>query len=249
MNELGLYRDENGLTDEDVANTLSALLGKRISGQGVKLKSGKGKVPRAWAEALGLSSLGEETGSYGSGISGDDPLTSPLGDIPMRDSDSPRAPAGAKYSPTAASSSGDYSVVRDRIAKAYGAIGAGASMVTGNDGFGHVTNAYSNDLAQAWINAAKQSKNVAKIVEFMESGGPVGELVVAHIILVMGWVYVSGRGPGLDFLYADKFGSYRRTAEAQREKQYAEQQAAAGFDGGYAEGSAYPVGDFAGETS
>jgi hypothetical protein len=49
----------------------------------------------------------------------------------------------------------------------------------------------------------------------MQSGGPVGELVIAHLILVGGFVYVSGRGPDLDFLYAGKFSGHRALA-AQR---------------------------------
>ena len=65
MNALGLYKEQNGLTDDDVANTLSALLGKKITPQGVKLKSGKGKVPQPWAEALGLE-LGALHGVIGS---------------------------------------------------------------------------------------------------------------------------------------------------------------------------------------
>jgi hypothetical protein len=103
----------------------------------------------------------------------------------------------------------------------YGAIGAGVAIATRNDGYGKVADAYSHDLARAWIAAAKENEQVAKIVSFLESGGPVGELVIAHVVLVGGFIYVSGRGPDLDFLYAGKFGSYRavqlraRAAEAE----------------------------------
>ena len=238
MNALGLYKEQNGLTDDDVANTLSALLGKKITPQGVKLKSGKGKVPQPWAEALGLE-LGDPDDMF---LDDSTPLSgsSSVDDIPMASSEPPRAPSGARFSSPRPSAGGDYAQVRDRIAKAYGAIGAGAAMVSGNQGYAEVTNAYSQDLAQAWVNAARENKNVAKIVEFMNSGGPVGELVMAHIILVLGFAYVSGRGPQLDFLYADKFGRYRAAAVAQRE---AEAAAEGYFDGPADQGAAGFMGD------
>ena len=236
MNALGVYKDENGLTDEDVASTLSALLGKKITPQGVKLKSGKGKVPQPWAEALGLD-LGDPD-EYLDDFGAPSESTS---DIPMASSEPPRAPSGAKFANSPrASTGGDYAQVRERIAKAYGAIGAGVSMVSGNQGYAEVTNTYSNDLAQAWVNAARENKNVAKIVEFMNSGGPVGELVMAHIILVLGFAYVSGRGPQLDFLYADRFGRYRAASVAQRE---AEAAAEGYFDGPADQGASGFVAD------
>jgi hypothetical protein len=239
MNALGRYKEENGLTDDNVASTLSALLGKKITPQGVKLKSGKGKVPQPWAEALGL-----ELGDPDEYLMDDTvPLSgsSTVDDIPMASSEPPRAPSGARFAHSPrASAGGDYAQVRERIAKAYGAIGAGAAMVSGNQGYAEVTNAYSNDLAQAWVNAARENKNVAKIVEFMNSGGPVGELVMAHIILVLGFAYVSGRGPQLDFLYADKFGRYRAAAVSQRE---AEAAAEGYFDGPADQGAAGFMGD------
>ena len=61
-------------------------------------------------------------------------------------------------------------------------MGAGASMITQNQGFGAVSDAYSHDIADAWVNAAKENQNVAKIVAFLDSGGPVGELIVELLL-------------------------------------------------------------------
>lgn len=114
-------------------------------------------------------------------------------------------------------------------------------MATHNEGFSAVADSYAPNIADAWIAAAKENKNVAKIVAFMESGGPVGELVVAHVILVFGWAYVSGRGPALDFLYGGKFSGYRAAAlHAVREAEFA---ATAGVNGSAANGSPDPVGN------
>jgi hypothetical protein len=145
----------------------------------------------------------------------------------------PKPPPG-QFRPQSASSAGtgEYSAVRDRIAKFYGAIGAGASMISQNDGYGLVADAYSGDLADAWIAAARQNENVARIVAFLESGGPVGELVIAHFILVGGMVYVSGRGPDLDFLYAGKFAAHRAAAAASRAADIAQAEADAAAQAG-----------------
>jgi hypothetical protein len=89
-------------------------------------------------------------------------------------------------------------------------------MITKNNGYSAVADTYAPDLADAWIAAARADDNVAKIVRFLESGGPVGELVVCHVLLVLGWVYVSGRGPNLDAIYGDKFHAHRVNATAQR---------------------------------
>lgn len=215
MNALGRYRDEHGLTDDQVAEELSALLGRQIKPMGVRLKSGKGQPPKEWADALGLPPEMEFEYEFAPspGLNGSEADTggssSPPGDPPTR-------PPGARVqpAPTPPSRSGDYAMVRDRIAKFYGAIGAGVSMATRNDGYGKVTDTYSKDLADAWIAAAQANPHVQKIVDFANSGGPVGELVVTHVILVLGFVYVSGKGPDLDFLYERNFGTYRREAIA-----------------------------------
>jgi hypothetical protein len=106
--------------------------------------------------------------------------------------------------------------VRKRLQFAYSAIGGGVSEITGNQGVGVVMDSYSPALADAWMAAAEQNENVAKIVRFLESGGPVGELVFMHLILVGAVFYVSGRGPdALDAVYG-KFGAYRATALRRR---------------------------------
>lgn len=210
-NALGQWMDREGLTDDEVADRLTVHLGREVKPLTVRLRTGKAATPPEWAQVLGVDTS-------------DDPkpddvydavTASPTEEAPSHREgiEPPRKPPGANHRPAPGGQT-DYGMVRERIAKAYAAMGAGASMITQNQGYGAVADAYSNDLAAAWVAAAKENENVAKIVAFMDSGGPVGELVIAHLILVGGWVYVSGRGPALDFLYHGKFDGYRRLAIA-----------------------------------
>lgn len=206
VNALGRYREENGLTWEQVAEQISTATDKPVQAHGVKMRGGKGKVPPLWAEALNLTEQDEEPHQ-------DEPAPPSLGPTVRDEGDPPQAPEGAPRRPSPGpATSGDYSVVRERIGKAYAAIGAGAAMVTHNNGYAAVADLYKDDIANAWVSAARENKNVAKIVSFMESGGPVGELVVAHVILVLGFVYVSGRAPALSVLYGNNLGQFHEAA-------------------------------------
>jgi hypothetical protein len=239
-NTLFKYRDERNLTNELVASELSALLGKRITPAGVHLWGTRRRPPKAWADALGIAWEDDEPDladfipddTAGDGEPQERHARVKVGDPPRRPDDA--------RSPSRPVAGGDLALVRDRIAKFYGAIGAGASMITQNDGYGKVADVYSGELADAWIAAAKANANVARVVQFMESGGPVGELVVCHVILTLGFVYVSGRGPDLDFLYQGQFGKYRATALSRAAAGEAE-----GFDGAGQNGASHPVADAA----
>lgn len=226
-------REETGASHDEIAALLTDRLGRTISAARVKvIEKDPGRLPKSWAAALGLDAPPQGDGQ--------EPADG------LRESAPPRPPSEDAVQPRAASpaqgvDSSGFGAVRDRIAKFYGAVGAGTSMLTQNDGYAKVADAYSRDLADAWIAAARENVNVAKIVAFMESGGPVGELVIAHLILVGGFVYVSGRGPDLDFLYAGKFESYRRAAALRAAA--ADVDGEPGFNGSAPVGAAGPVGD------
>ena len=238
--------DSNDLTADEVAARLTTHLGREVKPLTVNLRSGKSKTPPEWAAVLGIDTT-DETEAFVE-VETESPRVA-TDDAPLRaDHEPPRKPGGAGTppSPTRRDNLSDYGLVRDRIAKAYGAIGAGVSMVTQNDGYSAVSTAYSGDLADAWVAAAKENQHVAKIVSFLDSGGPVGELIIAHLILVGGFVYVSGRGPALDFLYAGKFNGYRQLAVAHGNTAAQQPEPEASLNGSGAAGAAYPVGDFAG---
>lgn len=243
---LKAYRDRMGLSREDVAELLTDRLGRRITPGGIQRYENYSYVPKPWAAALGIDpgvqqakpgpAREYELPDLGEGQSPDS--------VGGRQDDPPMMPPGGRQvapTPQPAGPGGDFSLVRDRISKAYNAIGAGVSMATRNDGYAKVTETYSPDLAKAWTDAAKENANVAKIVAFMESGGPVGELVVCHVILVLGFVYVSGRAPALATIYGGKFDAYHHAAARNRIADI-EAGLTGEFDAGR-NGAAGPVGD------
>lgn len=231
--------DSEGLTAEQVAERLTIHLGREVKPLTVNLRSGKARTPPEWAAVLGLDTT-EEGHSSDETVEAASPHTT-IDGVPSRaENDPPRNPGGATTVRPSGANTSDYGIVRDRLAKAYGAIGAGVSMVTQNDGYSAVATSYSGDLADAWIAAAKENENVAKIIAFLDSGGPVGELVIAHLILVGGFIYVSGKGPSLDFLYAGKFNGYRQLALAHGNTAA---QAEPDLNGTAPAGATYSVGD------
>lgn len=237
MNPLREHQERQGRSDEEMATDLSALLGRKISTQGYRLHSSKAKAPKAWADALGLVTPAPETDGppWDAGVS-----DGVLGSSSEREpSAPPKAPDGARVSGPP-SVVGEYGFAKQRLVQAYAAVGAGASMITHNQGFAAVADSYAPAISDAWIAAAKTNENVAKIVRFMESGGPVGELVVCHILLVLGWVYVSGRGPDLDAIYARQFAGYRVAAAAGRIGDEAERFA---NNGAAPQGAESPLGE------
>jgi hypothetical protein len=243
MGALRDYRELHGLSREQLADELTEALGRPVKPSTIANYESRSpnRLPKSWQRVLTLAGPSPSVGIDEPAAWAGDPVSS-QSQTGVREGEPPRPPDGVRP-PTAASvsagPSGEFSMVRDRIAKAYSAIGAGASMLTQNNGYSAVADAYSNDLARAWVAAAQENQNVKRIVEFMESGGPVGELVVAHLILVGGFVYVSGRGPALDFLYQGKFGGYRSAAA----QQIAESEAAESSNGSAAFDSARLVGE------
>lgn len=235
MNALGEYMEREGRTADEVAVDLSALTGKKIGAQGVRMWAARSKTPKAWAEALGLPAdpIPAEEADYLEGTIPED-----RGEFSSRDEGAPPTPPpGSKLRPVPGGGS-IHVAAKKRIELAYTAIGAGATLVTQNHGYEAVADQYAPNLADAWIAAAETSPTVAKIVRFMESGGPVGELVVGHIILVLGFAYISGRGPDLEVIYG-KFAGYRAAAIANA----VEREAAAHLNGSGQASADSPLGE------
>lgn len=254
------YREKHGLSREQLAAQLSEALGRPVSAariQSLEESDPRGRrTPKSYMLALGLREQydGDDDSAAGgtftddrpeqvqpdfdfeAAFEGAPPPQPPPGTIPMRPpaSDTP-APGG---------------LVQERIEKFYAMLGAGASMVTHNDGYAAVADDSKRELAKAWVAASRDNENVRKIVDFMESGGPVGELVVVHLMLVFGWVYVSGRAPALSAVYGHKFQGYHNHAAAARALEQADgliddlnTHPPAGFNAANGDGAEGAVGD------
>lgn len=216
MNQLKRYLDDTGRSPEEVAVDLSALMGKKIGTGAVLLWSRRPRPPQAWADALSLPESIDDEAAGGRYLDDDEPLGGhPSGEeegLLRDDAQPPTAPLGTQVHRTPPAVSGR-AAAKQRLEMAYNAIGAGATLITENKGYEAVASHYAPSLADGWLRAAETNATVAKIVAFMESGGPVGELVVGHFILLLGFGYVSGRGPQLDFLYG-RFQGHRAAAVA-----------------------------------
>ena len=224
MNALSSYMEREGRTADEVAVDLSALLGRKIGPAGVRVWASRSKPPQAWADALGLPEPVDEPGGPEEAEFTPGPDWTGRGDPPGRAEGAPPAPPpGARQATPAPGGDLVHLTARKRLDLAYNAIGGGVSEITGNPGYGNVFAAYAPSLADAWVDAAKVSPNVAKVLAFLESGGPVGELVLGHLILAGAIIYVSGRGPEqLDLVYGSKFHGYRASAIAHAVRREAE---------------------------
>lgn len=231
-NSLYRYREERGLTNEAIAEQLSALLGKPMSAAGVALHANRKKTPPKWADALGLPDDERDEERQESFV---DAPPAEVGSFAEAEPPSPPASTRFAPAPSAPTVSG---TVEGRIQDFYGMIGAGVGLVTQNEGYPALFDDYSPKLAQAWIAAGRENANVAKILKFLESGGPVGELIICHALLVGGLIYVSGRAPALGTLYERKFGAHHHLAAARAAAEHE-----AHLDGTGADGAAHPVAD------
>lgn len=227
------YRERTGASYEEVAQLLSDNLGRTITPGGVEKFENHRKIYKSWAGVLGAD---DDTAPL---LDAEADTDIPPGESFVRDvGDPPRPPTGARTVPSPSSSGGGegYAFAKERIAQLYGAIGAGVSMGTRNDGYAAAMDLYKEDIAKAWIAAARENKHVAAVVKFMESGGAVGELVFCHLILVGGFVYVSGRAPQLSTVYGRHLGPYHGAAAHQRASESAD-------DGAGTNGQPHPMAD------
>lgn len=231
------YREQHGLSQEDLAERLSERLGREVKPSRVaRLEKEKPKMlPKSYRDALGLD---ETNRPPDEALFAPDPP--PGAHIPMRD------PAATEL-PSLELQAG----IAGRIQQAYGAIGAGVALISGNDGVSVVFDSYSPEISRAWVQAAEQNEHCRRIVEFMQSGGAVGELVVCHLLLLVGLLYVTGRGPDLGVLVGAKrgklepfrAGALERRAVQEAERAAAEQWEAGNASWGAGNGAAGAVGD------
>ncbi len=224
------FREKHGLSTQELTEILNEKLGPERHAKGKKPLTVGGvlryesydKLPKSWVEALGIESTSEESFIYTPGgfAAADDPDTPPAGtDEP------PMMPAGGRKEPTIPMQSG---AAHRRIEGFYSSLlGPGLALVTGNDGVAEVFAANADNIATAWENAARENAHVEKILGYLEGGGATGELVIAHLMLLVGLLYVSGRipiaekAPGIA-----RFKPYHDAAAARRDAADAERAAA-----------------------
>lgn len=208
--DLVKYKTARRLTWAQIAETLTALTGERVSvSQARQASRGDGELREDWAAALGLSTLSGQPddlaepsdGLFGPGLDPDAAGAARASEQP------PRPPSAEKVqqAPLPVSLS---ALAEERIARAYGLIGYGASVGTGVPGIAKVTDDCAPNIARAWVRAADQSEFARRVVEFATSGGATGELVLVHAFWIAGILYVSAAIPNVGGLF-DKYTRHR----------------------------------------
>lgn len=84
---------------------------------------------------------------------------------------------------------------RKRIELVYVGIGKGVGTAMRNPAIEIVFAQHAPKIAERWIAAAKQNARVAQIVTYVTAGGAVGDLIIAHLMLTVSLLIVSGRLP------------------------------------------------------
>jgi hypothetical protein len=186
---VGDYLAATGLTREE--------LGARLAERGVELKDPSRqlvpskKITKTWAGALGLEPQLELD---------DDPAQP----SPGRDGERPpTAPPNARPAPLPATIT---QLAEERIAETYNFLGGVGGMALGEPRVGQVVAAYSPTIAKAWIHAAEENEFAARVVRLMSAGGATGELLMTHLVMIGGLLYVTGRGDAFGGLYSGQFG-------------------------------------------
>lgn len=183
------YMLEHGLSDESMAEVLSEKLGRQITPHGVLAQRNRKdkNLSKSWLEALEIerpefireseveedlggspAQAGEHTGA------GDDAARTSL------------APVELPF---------DGLEAKTRIKLIYELIGKGVSRGMKDPRYEMVFRQHAPVLADKWIAAAKQNRQVATIVTYITAGGATGDLVIAHLTLVMSMLIISGKVP------------------------------------------------------
>ena len=194
------YQEQHGLTDDELAERL----GRDVRGvRGMKNR----EIPRGWAEQLGVDFDVQAAAAERDRLQASAKPRREHDTEPPRphDPDAVRPTPGPPLPATT-----DTSAAQERIAAVYSGVGFAVSTRSGNPGYAAVTDDQAPALARAWVKAAEENELARRVVALMGSGGAGGELVMAHVVWIMGLAYVSGRSD-LDPLgsYARKYGRYR----------------------------------------
>lgn len=218
------------MSDEQMTETLSALLGRRLTVAGYRRFASRKSPPREWIEALDL-----ELGFTDDDISGANGATSlsgaGTGSSPPHAEEPPAPPSEDAFVPPAPRRElVEHGLAKGRIVGAYGMIGYGLSRVTATPEITIPVDACAPGIADLWLRLAAEGDEFAKrVVALSSSGGTKGELVAAHLYMIGAIGYVVDRIPeeAGGVLFAGRFGQARRVVVDRRARQRAEREAAA----------------------
>lgn len=188
MGVLTDYMADNGLSYESMAELLSDKLGKQIKPHGVLAISKREdrNLPKSWLDALELErpEFIQESPDGGSGDA-----VEPGGAAPGTGGSSPSS------LPVPVELPFDGLEARKRIELVYVGVGEGVSRAMRDPRVAIVFRQHAPALAEKWIAAAKQNARIATVVTYVTAGGATGDLIIAHVMLVMSLLVITGKVP------------------------------------------------------
>lgn len=159
MNALKVYKDENKLTNQELADRLTEALGRKISVKGVAQQLGREEASIPWLNALGISP--KEPGN-------------------LKNSPSDVKPAGIS-NPLPF----EIRTATQTIEMIYTMAGKGAAMASKTPEVGTLWESSSPGLAEAWIEWAKENRTVANGIAMLTIGGPGGQVILMNASLII----------------------------------------------------------------
>lgn len=205
--KLGDYLKANDLDSKQVAARLAAAgvtyeqgprAGQPIDADSIARRVGR-TIPKGWRDALGVS-----VSSVAAPAS--EPGAPPPGEGADA-SDGRRREAPPQRPSEAPIQIEDTQGAQRRIAGAYKFVGAALATGTGSEGVAVVWADNSDNIAQLWVEAARDNPWAARFVNMMNAGGIAGDLAASHLYLAGATAYVVGAAiPAGDSL----FGKYKQ---------------------------------------
>ncbi len=205
MNALAPYVEEHGA--EEVASTLSALLGKKIGVGGVNLWAYKRtKPPQTWVDALGLNARPSASSSTPFREEAEPDALSPTSvEDGVRQSERPpKALEDAQVTESPVSKL--HGQARKNLVTIHATVGAALAVAKDRDGFEHdrgvgggITALWtdkSEEIADAWIAWGEEGNKFAQaVVRTLELGGAGSTLITGYLLLLLGTGYIMGEVP------------------------------------------------------
>ena len=169
MNSLKKYANEKNLTAQDIATELKEKLGRPISATGVEMMMNRQEAPIPWLTALGLNGAKPKEPS---GLK--DEKT-------KKSSEDVKSPGAAvdihlPFEPVSA---------RATIELIYTMAGKGAAMASKTPPVGDAWHNAAPQLAEGWIEWAKENRTVANGIALLTVGGPGGQVILMNASLLI----------------------------------------------------------------
>lgn len=174
MNTLKQYKDEQKLTNQELADRLTEALGRKISVKGVAQQLGREEASVPWLNALGIS--------------------------PKEPGNLKNSPPNVNPTPISNPLPFEIKTATETISLIYTMAGKGAAMASKTPAVGTLWEQSAPGLAEGWINWAKENPTVAKGIAVLTVGGPGGQVILMNASLIISTLIAIQTEKGIQML-------------------------------------------------